>query len=108
MDKTQQIIEMLKTYNQEHIIKLLEKLEENKRKELIDQINSIDFHQIMELYENTKNPINIKENKIESIQYLDKAKLSKDVIEKFDTLGENIIRNRKSTTPCCVSPTMAS
>lgn len=95
MDKTQQIIEMLKTYNQEHIIKLLEKLEENKRKELIDQINSIDFHQIMELYENTKNPINIKENKIESIQYLDKAKLSKDVIEKFDTLGENIIRNGK-------------
>ncbi len=54
MDKTQDTIELLKTYNQEHIIKLLSELDEVKRGELIEQINKIDFHQIMELYDNTK------------------------------------------------------
>ena len=49
MDKNEEIIQLLKTYNQEHIIKLLNKLEEKQKEELIEQINNIDFHQIMEL-----------------------------------------------------------
>jgi len=93
MDKTQQTINLLKKYNQEHIIKLLEKLDDNKKAELIEQINNINLDQIMELYENTKKEIEIKESKIESIKYLDKAKLSKDVKEKFNNLGEQIIRS---------------
>ena len=92
MDKTQQTINLLKKYNQEHIIKLLEKLDDNKKAELIEQINNINLDQIMELYENTKKEIEIKESKIESIKYLDKAKLSKDIKEKFNNLGEQIIR----------------
>ena len=95
MDKTQDIINTLKTYNQEHIINLLNKLEGKKREELIEQINNIDFHQIMELYDNTKKEIEIKENKIESISYLDKEKLTKDQKEEFDKLGEEVIRAGK-------------
>lgn len=95
MDKVQDTIEILKTYNQEHIIKLLEKLEGKEKEELIEQINQIDFHQIMELYDNTKKEIKIKENKIENIAYLDKAKLSKDQKEEFETLGEMAIRNKE-------------
>ena len=95
MDKVQDTLELLKTYNQEHIIKLLSKLEGKEKEELIDQINRIDFHQIMELYDNTKKENEIKENKIENITYLDKAKLSKEQKEEFDTLGENEIRNGK-------------
>ena len=64
MDKGEETIQLLKTYNQEHIIKLLNKLEGEKKEELIDQINHIDFHQISELYQNTKKQIKIKENKI--------------------------------------------
>ena len=93
MDKVQDAIELLKMYNQEHIIKLLKKLEETKKEELIEQINKIDFHQIMELYESTKKEIEIKENKIENIKYLDKAKLSKEQKEEFDSIGEKIIKN---------------
>ncbi len=91
MDKEQDIIEILKKYNQEHIINLLNKLEGKQKEELIEQINNIDFHQIMELYENTKKEIEIKENKIESIAYLDKEKLAKTDKEKFDELGEKTI-----------------
>ncbi len=93
MDKIQNTIDLLKTYNQEHIIKLLNQLEGKEKEELIEQINKIDFHQIMELYDNTKKEIEIKENKIENISYLDKAKLSKEQKEEFDLLGEMAIRN---------------
>lgn len=95
MDKIQDTINLLKMYNQEHVIKLLNQLEGKEKEELIEQINRIDFHQIMELYDNTKKEIEIKENKIENISYLDKAKLSRDQREEFDTLGEMVIRNRE-------------
>lgn len=93
MDKTQDIIETLKIYNQEHIIKLLNQLDDTQKEKLIKQIDKIDFHQIMELYDNTKKEVEIKENKIESIKYLDKEKLSKIQKEEFDLAGETAIRN---------------
>ena len=95
MEKEQEIIKLLKEYNQEHIIKLLEKLDGKEKEELINQINNIDFHQISELYQNTKKDIEIKENKIESIQYLDKEKLTKTQKEEFDELGEKEITSGK-------------
>lgn len=95
MDKNEEIIQLLKTYKQEHIINILEKLEKDKKERLIEQINKIDFHQITELYENTKKEIQIKENKIESIEYLDKEKLTKNEKERFDDLGEKAIISKR-------------
>ena len=54
MDKVQDTIDLLRVYNQEHIINLLEKLDEDKKQELIEQISKIDFHQLKELYDSTK------------------------------------------------------
>lgn len=93
MDKVQDTIELLKIYSQDHIIKLLNQLEGREKEELIEQINKIDFHQIMELYDTTKREIEIKENKIENIAYLDKARLSREQKEEFNNLGEIAIRN---------------
>lgn len=92
MDKISETIETLKQYGQEHIVRLLEKLDEEKKQELIEQIGHIDFHQMMELYENTKKEIEIKENKIEAIPYLDKAKLTNEQKSEFDKLGEEIVK----------------
>jgi UDP-N-acetylglucosamine/UDP-N-acetylgalactosamine diphosphorylase len=85
--------DILKEYNQEHIIKILDQLDTEKQNELVNQILNIDFHQIHELYENTKKEIEFKENKIEPIKYLDKEKLSSAQKEKFEELGSNIIKN---------------
>ena len=93
MDKMQETVKLLEIYNQDHIVRLLNKLEEEKKQELLDQISRIDLHQIMELYDNTKKEIEIKENKIESIPYLDKEKLTKNQLEDFNHLGEEVIRN---------------
>ena len=95
MDKMQDIIDTLKMYNQEHIIKLLNKLDDIKKEELIEQINRIDFHQIMELYDNTKKEIEIKNNKIEAIEYLDKDKLTVEQAKEFNKLGEKAVKARQ-------------
>ena len=49
MDKLQDTVNILKEYKQDHIIRLLEKLNKEQQEELIKQIATIDFHQIMEL-----------------------------------------------------------
>lgn len=92
MDKIQDIKDLLKIYHQEHIVNLLKKLQGKEKEELIEQIGKLDFHQIMELYDNTKKSLEIKENKIESVTYLDKAKLSEEQRKELDTLGEKAIR----------------
>ena len=92
MDKKQEAIDILKEYNQEHIIKLLEKLDDKKQEELIEQIHKIDFHQMLELYNNAKKEIVFKESKIEPLKYLDKAKLTDSQRNKFDELGKEVIK----------------
>jgi len=92
MDRKQECIELLKEYNQEHVVRILEKLNEDKQDELIKQIQGIDFQQITELYNNTKKEIEFKESKIEPLKYLDKAKLTDRQRKKFDELGEASVR----------------
>ncbi len=91
MDKVQYIIDLLKMYNQEHIIKLIGQLEEKQKQELIEQISKIDFHQLKELYDNTKREIEIKENKIEPLPYYDKKKLSEEQKDECQRLAEAVL-----------------
>ena len=93
MNKSQDIIETLKEYKQDHIISLLNKSDEDKKQEIIDQLNHIDLHQLMELYDNTKKQIEVKNNKIEAISYHDKEKIEKKQKEKWDEIGKKIIQN---------------
>ena len=95
MDREKEAIDKLKVYGQNHIVNILEKLDETKKQELIEQINKIDFHQMMELYQNTKKEIEFKESKIEPVPYLDKAKLTKEQREEFDKLGEEVVKNNQ-------------
>ena len=92
MERKQEAIDILKKYNQEHIIKLLEKLSTEEQEELIKQIEGIDFEQITELYNNTKKEIEFKESKIEPLKYLDKARLTEEQKSNFDKLGEETIK----------------
>ena len=41
MDKSEEIVQLLKSYNQEHIVKLLNKLEGKQKEELIEQIKNM-------------------------------------------------------------------
>ena len=92
MDKKQETIKILKKHNQDHIIRLLEKLNGEKQEQLINQVKEINFDQIMELYNNTKKEIEFKEGKIEPLPHFDKDKLTDAQREKFDKLGEETIK----------------
>lgn len=95
MDKEQEVIAILKEYGQEHIIKFLENLNSQEKEELENQILKIDFHQLTELYENAKKPVEIKENKIEKIDYIDKQKMNIIQREELADLGGSIVSSGK-------------
>lgn len=88
--KEEKVLEILKKYNQEHIIKFLQTLEENKKEELINQILKIDFEQIQKLYEN-RNNITSEKGEITPAKYIDKYKLSEKEKLEYIKLGEEVI-----------------
>ena len=93
MNEIEKAKEILSQYNQKHVVDLFGKINEQKQEELAKQVLNIDFHKITELYENTKKEIEIKSKEIKPIEYLDKAKLTPMEKEKYDKLGEEVIRN---------------
>lgn len=95
MNDIEKAKEILNKYNQNHIVKLFDKINEKQQQELAEQVLKIDFHQMVELYENTKKEIEIKQKSIEPIEYIDKEKLNKEEKEKLDNLGEEVLKNNQ-------------
>lgn len=87
MDK---VIELLKKYKQNKVLKELEK---NRNPELLEQILNIDFDKI----EHCKQKIGKQEiynnEKIENILYTDESKLTKEEKQHYEQIGKDIISN---------------
>ncbi len=90
-------VELLKKYNQEHILKYISKLDDDKKKNLIHQIEKLDFEQLNELYKISNRDKNkaIKGVIIEHIPFVDKYKLENERKETLTNIGENIIKSNK-------------
>ena len=90
-------IELLKKYNQEHILKYVDMVDEKKKNDLINQIEKINFEELNKLYEisNRDNTKAIKGIIIEHIPFVDKYKLEKERKETLTKIGEDIIKNNK-------------
>jgi UDP-N-acetylglucosamine/UDP-N-acetylgalactosamine diphosphorylase len=78
MNDIEKAKEILNQYNQCHVASLFDKIDKAKQEELAKQVLNIDFHKIVELYDNTKKEIEIKDKEIKPIEYLDKEKMSKE------------------------------
>ena len=50
-------MEILKKYNQEHLLYFYDELSEEEKNKLINQILTIDFDKILNIYKNKKNVI---------------------------------------------------
>ena len=94
-EKYEIAMECLKKYGQEHILSNYEKLSEEKKMQLLDQILTIDFNQIVSLYEETKKDISFANEKIEPIAYVDKSALSEEELNKYNDLGAEAIKAGK-------------
>ncbi len=84
------IIEKLNKIGQQHIVKRLKNNEKLKQ-----QIERIDFEQIIGLYEGTKASNKMEQKNIESIGYVEKEKLSKEEYDELNNIGEKIIKSGK-------------
>ena len=87
----QEIIEKLKKYNQEHLLKYLPILSQKEIEELEEQIKNIDFENLNELINSTKQVKEIEEKKIEHVPYVDKEMLSIERKEKLEKIGREVI-----------------
>ena len=93
-ENLESIKKTLKKYSQEHLLNEYEKLDEVNQKRLLDQIEHIDFELINNLYNNTKKEVNVGENKISPIEYLDKDRLN-GYYKGYQETGEKAIRAGK-------------
>lgn len=96
MDSKLQIaVEILKKYNQEHLLDFYDELDEDKKNHLVNQILSIDFEQIQQLYKNSKKNTVINKNLITPIPYITKSLISKEQYEFYSLIGENAIQHKE-------------
>ena len=85
---------ILKKYGQEHLLNHYDELSEEKKKELLEQINNIDFELVNDLYNSTKQTKTKNDDKIEAIDYLDKFKLN-DEYKYYENIGKKAIKEGK-------------
>ena len=91
----EQAVKILKNNHQETIIPIMEKLNENKKEILAEQILNIDFKEINFLYDKTKTDYSSNFEKIEKIKAINPDDLSIQEINEYMQIGKTAITNGK-------------
>lgn len=94
-DKYNEAKKILDKYNQAHLLSQYEKLDNEKKEILLNQIININFEQIKTLYEQTKKEVKFGNDKIEPIKYIEKEKLSQEEKERYLKVGIDEIKRGK-------------
>ncbi len=97
-ERLEKIKELLGKYNQEHLLVNYDKLDDQKREELLNQIENIDFNLMKELYEQTQKPVDLGTVTIEPIEHVDKSKLTVSEKEMYRKKGIEAIKYNKFAT----------
>lgn len=87
--------DILQKYGQEQLLSNYDKLNEEKKEELLKQILQIDFEQIEKLYESVGKVSEDTHMKIEPISYMEKKTINKEEKEKYFEIGANALKNNK-------------
>lgn len=94
-ENLRKIQETLQKYGQEQLLANYDKLDEQKKKTLLEEIKTIDFAQMEELYKNVGKTMESEDVKIDPIPYIDKAKIEDKERNIYFEKGANEIRNGK-------------
>ena len=92
-EKLKKVKEIIKKYNQEHLLVMYEKLEDTKKEKLLNQILEIDFDLTEKLYKSTLEKEDISNSKIEPIDYMQKDKIETNQKNKYEEIGTNSIKS---------------
>lgn len=90
-EKLNKVKKILKEQKQEQILEY--QIENNE--ELLDKILNINFEQLNKLYEKAIKKEEKIETKVEPISYVDKNSLETEEREKYEKIGERIIKEGK-------------
>lgn len=84
--------EIVKKYHQEQLLNNYEKLSQEEQKNLLHQINTINFTLMEKLYQQAKNKEKEEKDVIEPISYIAKEDLSEETIKRYVEIGEKVIK----------------
>ena len=87
--------EMLAKYGQEHVLNFYQQLSKEEQNKMLDEILTMDFKQLENLYQSTKTKPNFENSKIEPIPYVAKADLTNEEMENYAKIGEEAIKQGK-------------
>lgn len=94
-EKLKEIIPILEKYEQSHLIRFYDELDNIEKEDLINQIKKVDFEFLDKLYVNSfKNDV-IDYKRITPMKYYSKYDMSKVDKEKYVEIGEKIISEEK-------------
>ncbi len=94
-DRLAEIKQKLKKYHQEHLLMFYDKMEENEKQELLNQIEKIDFELMDNLYKNAQKPVGFENAVIEPAEYIEKAKLTVAERNMYEQKGIEAIKKGK-------------
>ena len=86
-------IEILKKFNQEHVINWMGKLNEEEKEKLVNQVVNLNIEQVVDLYNNLSKTFEIGDKKIEKICATDIDKLSKEEFDTYKNKGIDVIKS---------------
>ena len=95
MKNLNEIKAKLKKYGQEHLLLFYDKLNDEQKEELLNQIENIDFDLMKDLYENTKKPLDLGNVTIEPIEHTDKSRLTVTEKQVYEEKGIEAIKDHK-------------
>lgn len=92
-DKLNEAKQILKEYNQEHLLQFYDEISEEEKNILINQILNMNFEQILNLYNNSIHPKVQPKIDISPLQHIEKDLLSNEEMNYYISLGEAIIKS---------------
>lgn len=94
-EKLSKVKEILKKYDQEQVLDFYDTLSTEKQNQLLDEVLTLNFEQLKNLYESTKTKPSFANSKIEPISYIAKDQLTNSELEEYEELGEEAIKQGK-------------
>lgn len=94
-DKEKIVNKILEKYNQEHIITWMNKVDENTKQAIINQVLNIDFEELKNLYDSTQKSREKKQYKIEPILAIKPDEITKEEKDKYIDIGRDILKKGK-------------
>ena len=92
-DKLKIAKSILKKYKQEHLLSFYNEISDEQKENLLNQIISIDFEEILNLYKNSFN--DDKDVHISPLAHIEKNRLTEEEIRHYNSIGKAIIKNNE-------------